>query len=139
MGDGAVSLLFLKNDETFLDMNNRSAMTVVTYGDRKMLFAADVEKAGQEQMMKRIAPEVLKSDIIKYPHHAKSEMDMAFYNAVGAKLAIVTSVEGRGDLGQSFLKYRGLPTVYTGVKGMFIHLVTDGKYWLCEYVPITVE
>ena len=47
MGDGAVRLLFLKNNESGLDMNNQSAQTLITYGDRSILFTADIEEPGQ--------------------------------------------------------------------------------------------
>ena len=139
MGDGAVKLLFLKNNESFLDMNNQSAQTLITYGDRSILFTADMEAAGQRTMIDRIGPEILKCDIVKYPHHAKSDMYTPFYDAMGANLAIVTSVEGRGDAGQIALLNRGMPTVYTAVKGKFTHLVTDGNYWMCERVEITAK
>ena len=79
------------------------------------------------------------SHILKYPHHAKSDMDTAFFEAVGAKLAVVTSVEGRGDAGQIALNTRGLPAIYTFSNDKFTHLVTDGEYWLAEQVPITVK
>ena len=136
MGDGAVQLLFLKNNEETLDMNNQSAVTVVTYGERTILFTADMEGPGQKAMIERIGPELLKCDIVKYPHHAKSDMYTPFFTAMGAKLAIVTSVEGRGDAGQAALANRGLPAVYTATKDYFTHLVTDGHYWLCERVKI---
>ena len=139
MGDGAVRLLFLKNNESGLDMNNQSAQTLITYGDRSILFTADMEAPGQKAMIDRVGPEILKCDIVKYPHHAKSDMYTPFYNAMGARLAIVTSVEGRGDAGQVALFNRGMPTVYTAVKGKFTHLVTDGNYWLCERVEITAK
>lgn len=137
--DGEVTLQFWKNNEKELDINSQSALTKVTYGERSILFTADVEKPGQEIILKRLGPEALKSDILKYPHHGKTDMLMSFYNAVGAKLVVITSVAGRDDSGQRFLKAREIPLVFTSLKGMFTHLVTDGHYWLCEYVPITVE
>ena len=136
MGDGAVRLLFLKNNESYLDMNNQSAQTLITYGERSILFTADMEAPGQKAMIDRIGGDLLKCDIVKYPHHAKSDLYTPFYEAMGAKLAIVTSVEGRGDSGQLALNYRGLPAVYTASKNVFTHLVTDGHYWLCERVEI---
>lgn len=140
MGDGAVKMTILKNNESTLDINNQSACARIAYGERTILFTADMEKPGQEAMMNRIDAGLLKCDILKYPHHAKSDMYMPFYQAAGAELAIVTSVEGRGDAGQVFLAGRGLPAAYTSVKGMFTHLVTDGEgYWLCEQVKITVK
>ncbi len=136
MGDGAVELLFLKNNEINLDMNNQSAVTKITYGERTILFMADMEQPGQQAMIERIDPAVLKCDIVKYPHHAKSDMYTPFYEALGAELAIVTSVEGRGDAGQYAIANRGIPAVYTELKDQFTHLVTDGEYWLIERVQI---
>ena len=135
MGDGAVGLQIMKNEETGLDLNNRSVVTKIAYGQRTILFMADMEQPGQETMINRIGPEPLKCDIIKYPHHAKSDMYTPFYEATGARLAVVTSVEGRGDDGQLAMAARGLPAVYAYVPGQFVHLATDGEFWLVERVP----
>jgi len=139
MGDGAVTLQVFKNNEEYLDMNNQSAVMRVAYGQRSILFTADMEQQGQEAMLGRIDPCELKCDIVKYPHHAKSEMYEPFYQAMGAGLAVATSVEGRGDRGQYYLFNKGIPTVYTSTKGVFTHLVTDGRYWLCEQIPVTAR
>ncbi|MBR2853551.1 MAG: MBL fold metallo-hydrolase [Clostridia bacterium] len=135
MGEkGEVTLLFLRNYDPMMDMNNQSAVTVVRYKDRSILFTADMEKNGQAQMLKHVDPALLNCDIIKYPHHAKNALYDQFYKAVEPKFAVVTSVQGRRDLGQSFLVGQRIPAAYTSVKGQFVHLVTDGEYWLCEYV-----
>ena len=139
MGDGAVELLFLKNNEEYLDMNNQSAVTRITYGERTILFTADMEAPGQQAMLERIGPELLKCDIVKYPHHCKSDMYTPFYQALEAKVAIATSVEGRGDPGQIAMINRGMPMIYTATKDQFTHLVTDGEYWLIERVQIKVK
>ena len=135
MGEkGEVTLLFLRNYDPVMDMNNQSAVTVVRYKDRSILFTADMEKNGQAQMLKHVDPALLKCDILKYPHHAKSALYPEFYQVVDPKLAVVTSVQGRRDLGQSFLVANRIPATYTSVKGQFLHLATDGEYWLAEYV-----
>lgn len=140
MGKGEVTLQFLVGSGIMLTMNNKSATTIVRYGERSILFTADIEKDGQQDLMERIDPSILKCDILKYPHHGKHALYEPFYNAVDAKLYVVTSEQGRRqDSGQTFLSYRQLPTVYTSVYGTFVHLATDGKYWLCERVPLTVQ
>ena len=131
---GEVTLLFLRNYDQMMDMNNQSAITIVRYKDRSILFAADVEKNGQAQLLKHVDPALLKCDILKYPHHAKGPLYSDFYKAVDPGLAVVTSVAGRKDLGQSFLVANRVPSAYTSVKGQFLHLATDGEYWLAEYV-----
>jgi len=132
--NGEVTLLFLRNYDPMMDMNNQSAQTVVRYKDRSILFTADMEKNGQAQLLKHVDPALLRCDIIKYPHHAKNALYEDFYNAVGAKLAVVTSVQGRRDSGQKYLVAKHMPAAYTSIKGMFVHLATDGDVWLCEYV-----
>lgn len=141
MGDGAVEMQILKNNEEELDINNQSAVTKITYGKRSILFTADLEWLGQEAMIKRLGDDagVLKSDILKYPHHGKSQMYGPFYEAVDPMIAVVTSVEGRKDSGQYFLANKHLPGIYTASLKDFIHLATDGEYWLAEKVPITVK
>ncbi len=139
MGDGAVELLILKNNENNLDMNNQSAVTRVSYGQRTILFTADMEQPGQQAMIERVGPELLKCDILKYPHHAKSNMYTPFFKAADAKVAVATSVEGRGDAGQLAMFNRRMPMIYTAVNDRFTHLVTDGEYWLIERVPITAQ
>ena len=136
MGDGAVTLTFLMNSDPELDMNSRSAVTLVKYGERTILFTADMEKPGQEALLKQIDPSILKCDILKYPHHAKNALTEEFFYALDMKLAVVTSVHGRDDYGQTYLVAKHMPAAYTSVKGKFIHLATDGAFWLCEYVDV---
>lgn len=132
--NGEVTLTFLKNSEAGLDVNNQSAQTIVRYGERSILFTADMEKPGQTVLLRTVDPAILRCDIVKYPHHAKNGLIEEFYDALGAKLAVVTSVAGRGDAGQLYLSSIGMPAIYTYVQGKFTHLATDGRYWLCEYV-----
>lgn len=141
MGDGAVEILVLQNSEAELDINNRSAVMKVTYGNRSILFTADMEWPGQDAMVRRLGENagILKSDILKYPHHAKSDLNTPFFEAVNADLAVVTSLEGRKDAGQYGLQRRCLPAVFTASKEYYIHLVTDGDYWLVEKVKIRQE
>ena len=141
MGDGAVEMQILKNNEEDLDINNQSAVTKITYGQRSILFTADVEWLGQEAMMKRLGDDagVLKSDILKYPHHGKSHIYGPFYEAVNPMMAVVTSLEGRKDSGQYFMANKALPGIFTASLKEFIHLATDGEYWLAEKIKITVK
>lgn len=140
MGDGRVTLRFLKNDDEDLDMNNQSAATMVRYGECSMFFMADIERDGQERMFGRMDASFFKSDILKYPHHAKHAMHDPLYRAIQPAMVIVTAPEGRRtDLGQLYLRNKKVSTVYTSVKGQFIRLATDGRNWLCERVPVTAE
>ena len=91
--DGAVTLTFYVGDYPELDMNNASAVTMVRYGERTILFTADVERKGQAALIERVPTRDLKADIIKYPHHGKRPLQKAFYEAVSPEIAIYTNKE----------------------------------------------
>ena len=134
MGDGRVTLTFLQNRDEKLDMNNRSAQTMVKYGERSMFFMADMERAGQAALLEQVGAESLKTDLFKYPHHGKSPMYEPFFEALGAELTVVTCFRGREDSGQIWLNGKRFPSAYTSKAGVYLHLATDGVRWLCEYV-----
>ena len=135
MGDGRVTLTFLQNREEKLDMNNRSAQTMVRYGERSIFFMADMEKAGQTALLEQVGAKALKTDLFKYPHHGKSPMYEPFFDALGAEMTVVTCFRGREDSGQIWLNGKRFPQAYTSKAGVYLHLATDGVRWLCEYVP----
>lgn len=143
MGDGTVKLICYANTAESLDVNNRSAQILVRYGKRTILFMADMEKPGQEAMLERVKAETFKADILKYPHHGKSEMYEAFMEAVDPKIAVITNQRVENWKGIKYLKKRQVPYVYTAVyrnvknnvkKPLYLHLVTDGEHWVAERV-----
>ena len=137
MGDGAVTLTFRLpvDPEVKLDVNNRSALTMIRYGERTILFTADMEQPGQKEMLKRVPPEEFRADLLKYPHHGKSAMDADFFEAVSPVAAIVTNKAVPSWRGVKFLKKNKVPVIYTNQSGVYIHLVTDGQTWIAEKVP----
>ncbi len=135
MGDGAVSLKFYVNTDPTLDMNNQSAQTMITYGERNIFFMADMEQLGQVVLINHVVPRKdLKADLVKYPHHGKSPLFETMYDALGAKAAIVTNKRVEDWSGIKYLRGKGMPILYTNREGMYLHLVTDGEHWVCEYV-----
>jgi beta-lactamase superfamily II metal-dependent hydrolase len=137
MGDGKVRMTFWQNpDNLELNMNNRSAATMITYGDRSILLLADIEYAGQSALMDLVGADALKADLMKYPHHGKLPMKETFYQAVSPEAAIITNYLGGAYESSRYLGTKRCPQIFTNKKGLYTHLVTDGKHWLCEYVPI---
>ena len=135
MGDGAVTLTFYVGPYPELDMNNASAMTMVRYGERTILFTADADTKGQASLAARVPSWDLKADILKYPHHGKRPMDKTFYEAVRPEIAIYTNKEVPDWEGVKYMAYRKIPRIYTSSLNVYLHLVTDGQYWIVEYVP----
>ena len=135
MGDGSVTLKFWCNTDPALDMNNQSAQTMVRYGERTILFTADMERSGQLNLLTRTAPDALKADLLKYPHHGKSPLDDAFLQAVNPEAAVITNKTVSDWGGVRYLTAKGIPYIYTNQTGVYLHLVTDGEHWIVEQVP----
>ena len=138
MGDGEVSLTFWQKVEETASMNDQSAQTMLRYGERSMLFMADMERHGQRVFARALEPDVIKADIIKYPHHGKLEMADECLLAISPKLAVITNYRGAGR-SRYYLGRRNVEIVYTNRDSVFTHLVTDGKNWIVEYVPIETQ
>lgn len=135
MGDGAVTLEFWHNTDPSLDMNNQSALTMVRYGERTILFTADCERNGQANLMQRVPAAALKADLLKYPHHGKSPLDDDFLRAVRPEAAIVTNKTVPDWSGVRYLTANSIPFIYTNQNDVYLHLMTDGLHWIVEQVP----
>ena len=135
MGDGKVSLKFFCPNDESLDMNNNSALTLLEYGSRRMLFMADMERSGQEAVLAGRNPEELRAEIVKYPHHGKSGLLDAFYEALQPSFAIITNVYVDWG-GIDFLKWKQVPYIFTCTHDAYVHLYTDGNTWVVERVPV---
>lgn len=138
MGGGKVSLRFLLPRGETLDLNSLSAVTLVQCGDRRILFAADTERPGQEALLTQYAPEDLRAEILKYPHHGKSALVDGFWRAVSPSLAVVTNARAKCPdwAGIDFLDRKKIRTLFTNTVDSYCHLYTDGTAWVAEYVPM---
>ena len=140
MGDGAVTLTFYYNeyDGDPRNMNDCSALTLLQYGSRRMLFMADMERNfGQSNFYPRLQAGLdLDTDIIKYPHHGNNGMLYSFWKDISPSLAVVTNSSYVKKAGMEFLGYQRVPVFYTSYRETWIHLYTDGTTWVAEYVPI---
>ena len=136
MGDGLVRFLAWQKSGEEEDMNDRSAQFMVSYGSCDMLFMADMELRGQDQLLAAVSPEELKADVLRYPHHGKKAMRDELFRAIAPQMVVITSSEGAPEVREStkFFEYyyKEIPRVYT-TRG-YLHMVTDGVHWLCEKV-----
>lgn len=137
MGDGKVSLKFFCPDDESLDMNNNSALTLLQYGSRRILFMADMERGGQAYIVSHRKPEEFSAEIIKYPHHGKSGLLDEFYEAVRSSfsLAVITNVYVDWG-GIEYLRWKQVPFIFTCTHDAYLHLYTDGNVWVVERVPV---
>lgn len=135
MGDGEITLQFWCNNNPDLDMNNNSAVTLVRYNQRSILFAADIEQSGMNALLQRVSGTDLKADIIKYPHHGHPFLTDDFMAAVFPSVAVVTntSVDWTGI---KYLRNLKIPIYFTCHNDTVLHLYTDGTTWVIERIPI---
>ncbi|MBQ2952289.1 MAG: MBL fold metallo-hydrolase [Clostridia bacterium] len=117
------------------EMNDCSAQFYVTFGERTMLMAADLEKTGQERYV-AWKGEALKADVLKYPHHGLEKLTDEYAAAVSPLCFIVTNNQRSTD-GKKYIQRSGIPCAWT-VPG-FVVLTTDGTTWLMERVPSEVK
>ena len=117
------------------EMNDCSAQFMVAFGDRTMLMAADLEKAGQEKFSAREGVS-LEADVLKYPHHGLEKLTDAYAEAVSPVYFVVTNNQ-RSTEGKKYIGRSGIPCAWT-VPG-FVTLTTDGSVWVADRIPSEVK
>ncbi|MBR2824034.1 MAG: MBL fold metallo-hydrolase [Clostridia bacterium] len=140
MGDGFVTFLHWLKASELDTVNNRSAVTMVSFGNCNFLFTADIEYQGQRSLFEFVSPEHLKADLLRYPHHGKSAMIRELFEAVSPALAIITNTNRIVELREStkFLGYMHVPAVYTNRPPYVLRFRTDGEHWICDQFAIEV-
>nr|MBR4279512.1 MBL fold metallo-hydrolase [Clostridia bacterium] len=119
------------------EMNDCSAQMKVTFGERSMLLAADLETTGQKKMVD-LCGDKLDADILKYPHHGIQEL-LPEYQAAVSPLFFVITNNHRKTAGWKWITSgrAGVPYAYTVPD--LVHLTTDGTTWIAEKIPSAVK
>ena len=110
-------------------VNNASAVMLLKWNGRTMLFTGDIEPVGQLTLVANVPVGSLVADILKYPHHGVNPVEMTFMNAVKPKLSIITN-KARNTPAQEGLIWRGYPFINTRYGGLVC--ATDGNCWLID-------
>ena len=126
---GDVNITIMQADNLDYSGNNLSAMLMVELGERRFLFASDVQRDGQLWHLDHGAD--LKADILQYPHHGYNRMQYNFLMAVRPELAIITSLPGSAE-GATYLRDMNVPYLYT-YQGI-VKMTTDGSVWVVERI-----
>lgn len=133
LGDAAIQVWKLEG--TSSQLNDCSAQLLITYGERTMLMAADLQENGQKQMV-ALRGEALDADILKYPHHGIEELRSDYKAAVSPLFLIVTN-NHRQTTGWKAIQRGDIPFAYT-VPG-FVCAFTDGATWLVHRIPSEIK
>ena len=116
-------------------MNDCSAQFFITYGERTMLMAADLEGEGQTNYV-NLKGEALRADILKYPHHGLEKLRNAYMEAVSPRFMFVTNNLKENE-GRQYIRTCGVPSGYT-VPGI-LYLATDGHTWVADRIPSEIK
>jgi competence protein ComEC len=118
------------SDVNFSYRNNDAVVLRLRYGDRTLLFTADIEKEAENALLRNNMN--LHTDVIKVAHHgSRTSSTQAFVDATRASMAIIsvgrTSIFGHPHK-EVVERWRasGAEVMTTGEKGT-ISVVTDGR------------
>ena len=127
---GDAHFITYATDDQVYSINDRSAAFRMQYGKAVMFFAADLERLGLRRVGKTVDPELLRMDIIKYPHHGKDPLVHEFWEPAKLRFAVVTSDATPRD-GKRDLKYKKWAHAFTADGEILLQ--TDGDTWLISY------
>ncbi|MGN0754334.1 MAG: ComEC/Rec2 family competence protein [Aristaeellaceae bacterium] len=121
-----------RNDNGLWGGNNRSAMLHIQFGERSILFAADVENHAQRSFGENPPAEGIRADILKYPHHGQVKLHDPFMDAISPSFVILNGANEVMTGGKNYLARRKVPYIinYQGLT----RLRTDGKVWVVDYM-----
>jgi hypothetical protein len=108
-------------------LNDLSGVLRICFGDASILLTADIGGTIQKMMATEYGPEVLKSDILKAPHHGKNAVNAELLRTVDPKLVLVTGKVDRTKTCVNQIKKAGIPCKLTSYGTILME--TDGKDW----------
>lgn len=124
-----------RNDTGKWKANDRSAMLLIQYGERTILFTGDVENRAQKSYFTTPPEGGLKADILKYPHHGQVKLADDFLEMIDPELAFMNGASGVMDGAKKYLDKHKVPYLigYVGLTRMR----TDGQIWVVDYLHET--
>ena len=117
--------------EQYSDLNDTSAVIMLSFGDTRFLFTGDAEKTAESDLLSKYGRN-LSCDVLKVGHHGSSTSTSAeFLQAVNPSSAVISCAEGN-DYGHPHaetlkkLKDSGISVYRTDISGS-ITAVSDGS------------
>ncbi len=129
LGNAQVSLLLPEGSGRAI--NNRSLLALVQLGNCRLLMLGDLENLGQQALLD--SGDTIHAQILKYPHHGISAMNVALLEAVQPSLAVITAKESRTPYALAQLDSFGIPAASTSDTGLMLR--TDGNVWILQNFP----
>lgn len=130
---GAATLSFYQWQAPQARENNRSLVIRVSYGDRAILLAADVENNGQRALAETYGT-ALQADILKMPHHGLAPCIRELHDAVRPSLATVSNIKDKVYDVLRTCEKRGVDWLLT-TKGTIVAVTDGGDAWQVWQLP----
>ena len=121
-----------RNDTGKWGANDRSAMLLIQFGERTILFSGDVENRAQKSYFTNVPEGGIKADILKYPHHGQVKLDDRFLAEIDPEFVFMNGASGVMEGAKKYLKKHKIPYVI-GYDGL-TRMRTDGKIWVVDYL-----
>jgi len=108
--------------------NDLSLVVHVQYGERSVLFTADIGLTAQRKMAEEYW-DAWDSDILKLPHHGTCGLAKEMYNAASPELCFASNgpTSKSTKLQKDFLAKRDCPVLFTSRQPLV--MITDGETW----------
>ena len=113
------------------DMNARSAVLKLTYGESTMLFLSDITAPTMKKLLHARGAAWLKADVLRAAHHGQRAMPDRFIEAVDPDYIVITAHRS-ADEGKLQAAQLRAKVLYTTRK--IIRMTTDGSRWRVERV-----
>lgn len=110
------------------NVNAQSAVLRLEYAECSALLCADIIGESQHWFLDSLAPETLKADVVKAPHHGLTAFVSGFLTAVDPEFIWVTNYKNdKVKKMRDQAQYRKLPIKYSG--NGTVYLECDGTDW----------
>lgn len=114
------------------DANDQSAMLLIRFGERTILFTGDVENRAQRDYGENPPACGLKADILKQPHHGQQPLQDVFLAQVQPEIVFMNGAADVMNGAKKYFDKRGVPYIL-GYKGL-TRMRTDGQIWVIDYI-----
>ncbi len=138
---GGASITIMRCSESW-GANNRSAVSLLQFGDARLLSPGDIDNQTMSWFAEHYAPEQLKCDILKIPHHGLATVPEDFQAAANPEMIIIPSTpkrvrEGKRNVYNWALNTYGSLARFSGDGS--VHCVTNGTDWYVWQDPTWPE
>ena len=114
------------------DTNDQSAMLLIRFGERTILFTGDVENRAQRDYGENPPECGLKADILKQPHHGQQPLQDVFLAQVQPEIVFMNGAADVMNGAKKYFDKRDVPYIL-GYKGL-TRMRTDGQVWVIDYL-----